>query len=269
MKTKKLKTGMIFRNRNYEGYYEIADIINDTVNGYKRNIITLGNVQTQEVAIKQELGSEWEHLEGASIGEETVVVKKVVFDEPQKVKTKPVFIKQVVEVEKPTTSDFKTQAQHKEAREGKTNAMTHAFANAKIAVRENKPITKKEKEALAEFKKDEEDKVVYDNQFYWKMMKYKHDDLTIIGAILGDHSEFIKYYSPAPKGLSKQVHLQELECFRDGMTLREIRLMGNRIKTHYPEQVGQPVTPHSILRRMLKAMYNYGTNEEKQELGML
>jgi len=268
MKNKSIKTGMIFQNKNDEGYYEVADIINDTINGYKRNIITLGNVVTQEVAIKQELGSNWKHIEGASVGEETVVVKKVVFDEPQKVKTKPVFIKQVVEVEKPIKSDIKTQAQHKEARDGKTNAMTHAFANAKISVRENKKLSKKEKEKLKEYKKIEKDELVYDRQFYFKMMKYTHDDLHIMGMILGKNHELVRFYSPAPKQISKQVHLSELQCFREGMTLGQIRMLGNRIKAHSPEQIGTPVTPQSILRRILKSIFNYGTEEEKRMLMM-
>jgi hypothetical protein len=272
MKTKKLKTGMIFRNKNYEGYYEIADIINDTINGYKRNIITLGNVQTQEVAIKQELGSDWEHIEGASIGEETVVIKKVLFKgekAPQPVKKeKTTIINKIVEVQKPLTSEIKTQAQHKEAREGKTNAMTHAFANAKISVRENKKLSKKDKEELKEYKKNEKDELVYDRQFYFKMMKYTHDDLYIMGMILGRNHELVRFYSPAPKQISKQVHLSELQCFREGMTLGQIRMLGNRIKAHSPEQIGTPVTPQSILRRLLKSIYNYGTEEEKRMLMM-
>ena len=281
MKLQTLRNGMVFEKVCKAGneHYEVADVLQDSVNGYTREIITLGNVSTKETTTVtiSELNnpSQWKEVKGAVVTEQTEVVKKVVFSdgaekvlEREIVTEDQVYVESIPEPQKepaPKTVivnnhlDIKKAAQHMQARSNRTNAMTSALANATVR---KKPVLKVEPE------EEPKPEVIHDKAFFWSLMKYSYDDLELIPIVLGGcTSVFIKIEVP-PKNLSKMVHQQELDAFRSGASLREIRDMGNRIKGS-PEQIGTPVTPQSIVRRILKAFYHYGTQAEKKSLRLL
>ena len=108
-----------------------------------------------------------------------------------------------------------------------------------------------------------------DAEFYFRLMSLTYDDLHILGE--RTKSAITVYrgiHIPPCGGLSTHVHQSELEAFRDGRSLRGIWKLGNRIRAQKPEQVGKGVSPQTIVLRMMKAFYHWGTISEKEALGM-
>ena len=281
---------MIFEKVNTqtkEKHYEVADIIQDTVNGYERSVITLGNVSTKTTTIVaiNDLNNprHWKSLIGAEVIVTTEVVKKISFmDGDEKVLGREVINEEKICVEaqpektKPTADmckpyktiitnnyiDVAQAAKHKQAITGKTNAMTTALAKA--TTRKKKPKLKKR---IEEVPANGIDEVRYDWRFFNNLMNYSYDSLEQLGVVTKGVAPLFVGIEAMPKKISLMVHKQELAAFReDGKTLGQIRAMGNRIKANKPEQVGTPVSPQQILRRILRAFYHFGTNNEKAAL---
>jgi hypothetical protein len=269
MKIQNLRNGMVFRKKADSGqseHYEVADIIQDSVNGYSREVITLGNVSTKQTTsvTMQDLNNpkQWEEVKGAVVTEQTEIVKKVVFsDGKEQVLDRKAMTQEKAHIESVPNKEAKTvkktyvinnnrfieMAKHKEARDNKTNTMTKAFAKMEP------------KEKVVEV----EEPVVYNKMYYVSLMSYTYDNLHGLGmAVRGNVQLFAGVHSK-PRGLSTQVLKQELDAFRDGLSIREVRALGNRIKALTPEQIGTPVSVQMIIMRLIKAIYHYGTPEEK------
>lgn len=284
MKLSTLRNGMVFKKVSKttgSNHYEIADVLQDSVNGYTREIITLGNVSTKETTAVtiSDLNNprQWKEVKGAVVTEQTEVVKKVVFaDGAEKVldreivRENQVYVESIPEKKKEPAQktvivnnhfDIKKAAQFKQAKDNHTNAMTSALANATV----------RKKPVLKETAKEPEDttQVVYDKPFFWSLMKYTYDDIDILAIVVHGCVPIFNKIQVEPKKISKMVHQQELDAFRSGSSLREIRDMGNRIKALTPDQIGMPVSPQQIVRRILKAFYHYGTVAEKKSLRLI
>jgi len=306
MKLDNLRTGMLFEKKTSkkqsDNLYEVADIIQDEINGYKRVAITLGNIKTRttEPVSISDLNNpkNWDYLDGAQISEHTEIVRSIHLrngkdfiisretieienkeflainplskSKPkQKKKDKetitPVGKAKIIKGVIESSPDIKRYAQHKQAETNSSNQMLNALANAK----DKKPILKETIDPAIE-EELEKDMVIYDKTFYWSLMSYTYDDLEILGEMTAYCAPLKEYITSEPKGASRIVHEQELDAFRnDGKSLRQIRAMGNRIKAIKPEQEGTPVSAQQILRRILKAFYHWGYKEEKIKLKLI
>tara|TARA_R110002020_G_scaffold43048_4_gene125503 strand:+ start:496 stop:1584 length:1089 start_codon:yes stop_codon:yes gene_type:complete len=285
----------------------------DIEGGYRREVVTLGNVSdksTITVTIRNLNNLRlWEEVKGAAVVEDIEVitttrkVRKIVFlhgteevisdyevidDSPVVVEvkkpSKPVPPKKKQEKEAPkkvvivkpeviSGEEIKRAAQHKEARDGRSNAITSAFANIKAKAK-GVVCADPEEEVSEENRKPakanpDSDVVMYDNEFYWRLMRYTYQDLDVLGAALIKCVPIFEDIHVVPKYGSKAVHQQELDKFRDGnVQLREIRAMGNRIRSNTPDQIGTPVSPQQIVKRMMRAFYHWGSHDEKESLGL-
>jgi len=90
MKITAFRVGMVFRKvyrASKEEFYEVVEIISDKLSGYKRDVISLGNVTAKNITVVNisEINNPkcWKYVEGASIEteRETTVVTKVVFSD--------------------------------------------------------------------------------------------------------------------------------------------------------------------------------------------
>jgi hypothetical protein len=294
------------RNNSESPFHEVVDILNDDIEGgYRREVITLGNVSdksTITVTIRNLNNTRlWEEMKGAVVVEDVEVItttrkiRKIVFlhgteeiisdyevleegqpvvdevEKPRKLvppkKKQAKEPKKKVVIVKPNLTvvsgeEIKRAAQHKEARDGQTNAITTALANLKAVV----GVTPKEEKSEDSEKTDS---LVYDSNFFWRLMRYTYQDIDILGAALSKCIPLFEDIHVVPKYSSKAVHQQELDKFRDGnVPLRDIRAMGNRIRSNTPDQIGTPVSPQQILKRMMRAFYHWGNAKEKESLGL-
>jgi hypothetical protein len=282
-----------------------VDVLSDEISGYKREVITLGNVsdKTTITVTLRNLNNPrlWEEVKDATVIEEVKIVrktvKKIVFldgsekiideesleekqttvdDDPKSVlkeyfdkkkdnKKKPKKSQKKVVIVKPNVTvisgeEIKLAAQHKEARDGQTNAITTAMANSKDSLDKKKKTVKSED-------REKTDSLVYDSKFYWRLMNLTYQDLDILGSVLAKCIPIFENIFVKPKFRSRDVHQQELDKFRDGhVTLREIRAMGNRLKASTPDQIGTPVSPQQIIKRMIRSFYHWGSAKEKESL---
>lgn len=297
------------RNTSESPFHEVVDILIDEIDGgYQREVITLGNVSDKSTitVTMRNLSNlrNWSEVTGAAVVEKVEVItttrkiRKIVFlhgteeiisDYEVQEESQPVVLekkkpkekkakkrKKKVVIVKPNLTvvsgeEIKRAAQHKEARDGQTNAITTALANLKAAV----GVTPKNVSSSEEKNNEqvqgviESGSLVYDSSFYWRLMRYTYQDLDILGAALEKCIPIFEDIFVVPKFKSRAVHQQELDKFRDGLvTLREIRAMGNRIKITTPDQLGTPVSPQQILKRMMRSFYHWGSVKEKEALGL-
>ena len=264
MKITAFRVGMVFRKvyrASKEEFYEVVEIISDKLSGYKRDVISLGNVTAKNITVVNisEINNPkcWKYVEGASIKteRETTVVTKVVFSDGSGSK---ILDRSVVDINLTRLSESE-EAQDLEYEE---------FVSPKVEVKEEalKSVPKIKKEPMPcpparEF--------LGDAEFYFRLMPLIYDDLHILGERTKSAVAVYRgIHIPPRGGLSIHVHQSELQAFRDGRSLREIWKLGNRIRAHTPEQVGTGVSPQTIVLRMMKAFYHWGTMPEKENLSM-
>jgi len=99
----------------------------------------------------------------------------------------------------------------------------------------------------------------------WKTFRtYTIDDLDTLGKILSEETGIIQNTLTKFKNkLSENLHQQCLDMFRDGMTIFDLRKRCFKLKdTNNPESA--PITYEMCIYRLTKAIYHFGTHEEKQ-----
>ena len=264
MKITAFRVGMVFRKvyrASKEEFYEVVEVLSDKLNGYKREAISLGNVRAKNVTVVgvSEINNpkHWKHVEGASIEteRETTVLTKIAFNDGTPCK---IIDRSVVDVCLTNLSENKEESVFP-----KRTGPSRAVVEAK---------TKKDSMPCSPAKEPIDDTggfVTLTAEFYFRLMSLTYDDLHILGE--RTKSAITVYrgiHIPPCGGLSTHVHQSELEAFRDGRSLRGIWKLGNRIRAQKPEQVGKGVSPQTIVLRMMKAFYHWGTISEKEALGM-
>ena len=93
---------------------------------------------------------------------------------------------------------------------------------------------------------------------------YTIDDIHILGRLLGNIDPLLNNcMTKFHNALSKEAHKQCLDMFRDGITIAELRQKSFKLHTQYrndPVTVGYQM----LVYRLAKAIYNFGTKEEKE-----
>ena len=93
---------------------------------------------------------------------------------------------------------------------------------------------------------------------------YTIDDIHILGRLLGNINPLLSNcMTKFHNALSKEAHRQCLDMFRDGITIAELRQKSFKLHTQYrndPVTVGYQM----LVYRLAKAIYNFGTKEEKE-----
>ncbi len=304
MKMSSLRVGMIFKELREKANYAVIDIIEDSINDYSREVVTLGKLGANK-AITIDFSElknpkRWAELKGAVTAERLIREKFTMFgDGSEEIISRELISEEhavkgggtrIVEkgakaILRPNVTNSKTvvhqidpkmAAQHKQAKENSTNTMTDALANAK-PMKKKKNVSnqnfhtgKRQPKATVEIPRS-----VVDQDFYYRLMRYKYTDLDIIGMLLLAAYEemgknFLDRHLPVkPKGRSKVVHQQEYDRFKnDEYSLYDIRKMGNRLVATKPSEVGTPVSNQQIVRRMMRAILHFGSNEERVALNL-
>ncbi len=261
MKLSSLRKGMVFEKAKSKDAYAVIDIITDSVSGFSREVITLGNLSNKkaEVATISELNNpkQWRPTEGSQVQERVIVEQVIVLPDNSEVvlhkevktssptKQKPPTKTPVVETEN-VLIEAKKRAQLLHQQNG-GNAMTAAFANASVA----------EKEAPMSF--------ALETQLFRDLMSCRYDDLTYIGIRTKNSPTSRMSMTTVPRGKMKLILKQEWDAFKeDGLSLHEVRKMGNRLKAHTPDQVGRPVSFQRIVQRLMQEIYHFGTEKERE-----
>lgn len=294
MKMSSLRVGMIFKELREKANYAVIDIIKDSINDYSREVVTLGKLGANK-AITIDFSelknpTRWAELKGAVTAERLIREKFTMFgDGSEEIISRelvdaggekhPMEIPKAKEKQSSTQTvvhqiDPKMAAQHKQAKDNTTNAMTDALANAK-PMKKKKDVSnqnfhtgKHQPKATVEIPRS-----VVDQDFYYRLMRYKYTDLDVIGMfLLAAYDErgnnFLdRHIRVKPKGKSKVVHQQEYDRFKnDEYSLYDIRKMGNRLVATKPSEVGTPVSNQQIVRRMMRAILHFGSDEERVTL---
>ena len=93
---------------------------------------------------------------------------------------------------------------------------------------------------------------------------YTINDIHILGRLLGNIDPLLNNcMTKFHNALSKEAHRQCLDMFRDGITIAELRQKSYKLHTQYRDD---PVTVgyQMLVYRLAKAIYNFGTKEEKE-----
>lgn len=275
---KNIKKGTLYLNRADNRLYTVVEVINDIVDGFKRNTVTMGNLEDNSTMFvdPQSLTNKhaWTINVNAKLKERLVVEKYVLLDDGEHIVSRSVVNRKNNYVEKPkaTTNKegnvtvvekqvivnnrFSEMAKHKQARENKTNVMTDAFAKAKAV------------EKVVEEVVEEPVKTI-STEAYWKMMSFTYDDLVVMGSALKGVNAVHDSAHKKAKGGMALILQQEYDAFKnENMTLGQVRMLGNR-KTVKPEFIGKPVSPWRIIQRMYQAIAMYGTQQEKTDLHLV
>jgi hypothetical protein len=266
MKISSLRKGVVYElvDKTKDMYYEVVDILNDEIGGYKREVITLGNVSdksTITVTLRNLNNPKlWDSVDGAVVVEQMEIVKKIIFlDGSEKI-----IEKESLANDYPKTSLLEKKKPSKK-KPKKSQKKT-------VIVKPNVIVKPKEAEAPCRIDaliKAQTSPLIYGSDFYWNLMGFTYDDLDLLGSTLSGCVPIFEKIFIEPKLFSKDVHQQELDKFRDGsVTLRDIRAMGNRIKANTQDEAGKPVAPQTIIKRIMKSFYHWGSFKEKEALGL-
>jgi|TARA_R110002020_G_scaffold191920_3_gene391892 hypothetical protein len=261
MKISGLRLGMVYKKvyrAKDEDLHEIVEITEDNLGDYKRELISLGSVKAKSITAVQmsDLNNpkRWQFIDGAEIKKqiETTIVSKVIFADGT---PEIILERHVIESETKMVSDEQTTPEA--AIESEQEDVTS--------------IDELKSTDGSEFYKGHNTNRVmklngHDSDFYYRMMSLTYNDLELLGNMVGGGLTCFRSIHSEPVGLSRQVHQSELQSFRDGKPLREIWNQGNRIKSFTQEQVGTKVSPMTIVRRMLKSFWHWGTAAEKAAL---
>jgi len=272
--TKKSPTGKR-GDRNYEVKEVFADDEVDT-------LVVLRDFDSNNPKAKEAhdmLNDEsWVYRSSACVVEEVIVKKTIDFGEDNYTSTKPKKKKKKKEVEKvfipfpvkeeatATGVDIKREAERQCAEtqnKGKEpTQIAKALANARV-----KPAEEKVVPIVAD-----EEEVVQEIRDWDTFTHYRYDNFDIFANILKG-TETISLYNITKAGFKngfyKLLHSQALEMWRDGeMSLNQIRLkQPTEQKNKYTgEKEWQPCGMHNFVIRILKAIYHFGTLEEKKAL---
>ena len=272
--TKKSPTGKR-GDRNYEVKEVFADDEVDT-------LVVLRDFNSNNPKAKEAhdmLNDEsWVYRSSACVVEEVIVKKTIDFGEDNYTSTKPKKKKKKKEVEKgfipfpvkeeatATGVDIKREAERQCAEtqnKGKEpTQIAKALANARV-----KPAEEKVVPIVAD-----EEEVVQEIRDWDTFTHYRYDNFDIFANILKG-TETISLYNITKAGFKngfyKLLHSQALEMWRDGeMSLNQIRLkQPTEQKNKYTgEKEWQPCGMHNFVIRILKAIYHFGTLEEKKAL---
>ena len=272
--TKKSPTGKR-GDRNYEVKEVFADDEVDT-------LVVLRDFDSNNPKAKEAhdmLNDEsWVYRSSACVVEEVIVKKTIDFGEDNYTSTKPKKKKKKKEVEKvfipfpvkeeatATGVDIKREAQRQcaetQSKGKKPTQIAKALANAKV-----KPAEEKVVPIVAD-----EEEVVQEIRDWDTFTHYRYDNFDIFANILKG-TETISLYNITKAGFKngfyKLLHSQALEMWRDGeMSLNQIRLkQPTEQKNKYTgEKEWQPCGMHNFVIRILKAIYHFGTLEEKKAL---
>ena len=272
--TKKSPTGKR-GDRNYEVKEVFADDVVDT-------LVVLRDFDSNNPKAKEAhdmLNDEsWVYRSSACVVEEVIVKKTIDFGEDNYTSTKPKKKKKKKEVEKvfipfpvkeeatATGVDIKRDAQRQcaetQSKGKKPTQIAKALANAKV-----KPAEEKVVPIVAD-----EEEVVQEIRDWDTFTHYRYDNFDIFANILKG-TETISLYNITKAGFKngfyKLLHSQALVMWRDGeMSLNQIRLkQPTEQKNKYTgEKEWQPCGMHNFVIRILKAIYHFGTLEEKKAL---
>ena len=272
--TKKSPTGKT-SDRNYEVKEVFADDEVDT-------LVVLRDFDSHNPKAKKAhdmLNDEsWVYRSNACIVEEIRVERTIDFGEDDYPPTKPKKKKKKKKVEKvfipfpvkeeatATGIDIKREAQRQcaetQSKGKKPTQIAKALANAKV-----KPAEEKVLPIVAD-----EEEVVQEIRDWDTFTHYRYNNFDVFANILKG-TETISLYNITKAGFKngfyKLLHSQALEMWRDGeMSLNQIRLkQPTEQKNKYTgEKEWQPCGMHNFVIRILKAIYHFGTLEEKKAL---
>ena len=272
--TKKSPTGKR-GDRNYEVKEVFADDEVDT-------LVVLRDFDSNNPKAKEAhdmLNDEsWVYRSSACVVEEVIVKKTIDFGEDDYPPTKPKKKKKKKKVEKvfipfpvkeeatATGVDIKREAQRQcaetQSKGKKPTQIAKALANAKV-----KPAEEKVLPIVAD-----EEEVVQEIRDWDTFTHYRYNNFDVFANILKG-TETISLYNITKAGFKngfyKLLHSQALEMWRDGeMSLNQIRLkQPTEQKNKYTgEKEWQPCGMHNFVIRILKAIYHFGTLEEKKAL---
>ena len=272
--TKKSPTGKT-SDRNYEVKEVFADDEVDT-------LVVLRDFDSHNPKAKEAhdmLNDEsWVYRSNACIVEEIRVERTIDFGEDDYPPTKPKKKKKKKKVEKvfipfpvkeeatATGIDIKREAQRQcaetQSKGKKPTQIAKALANAKV-----KPAEEKVLPIVAD-----EEEVVQEIRDWDTFTHYRYNNFDIFANILRKTETVSSYNVIKGKfknGYYQLLHSQALEMWRDGeMSLNQIRLkQPTEQKNKYTgEKEWQPCGMHNFVIRILKAIYHFGTLEEKKAL---
>jgi hypothetical protein len=222
----------------------------------------------------------WIYRSNASVVEEHIVKRTIDFGEDYYTSTKPKKkkAKEIVReefdkvkyipfpVEKETTAtgvDIKRKAERQcaeiQSKGKKPTQMAKALANAEIKEKKVVPIVDEKNEEARDIKD-------------WDTFKYYYYDSFDVFASILSQTETIKLYTIKTgfkNGFYKLLHSQALEMWKDGeLSLNKIRLkQPTQYKDQYTgEERYKPCGMHNFVIRIVKAIYHFGTIEEKKAL---
>ena len=115
-----------------------------------------------------------------------------------------------------------------------------------------------------------EDKPLEDVRDWSKFSSYTIDDLDTLGRILCDETGLVQNSLTNFKNKTSQnLHEQCLDMFRDGITIFELRkkcykLNQYRMSEYSENSIPTPITYEMCIYRLSKAIFNFGTQTEKQ-----
>tara|TARA_R110002051_G_scaffold157031_3_gene228638 strand:+ start:3528 stop:4397 length:870 start_codon:yes stop_codon:yes gene_type:complete len=253
MKITSLRNGMVYEKvskKRERKHFEVLDILSDKIGGYTRELITLGDVvakSTTSVNISElNNPSSWTYVDGAIVVEQTHIIKKILYQNGNE---------KIID-RKVNLSDVEKMAS--------VDSLSGTYA-ADITG----PRQKRKKVSTSDQTEADGNRVIYESSFYWNLMRFRYEDIDILGSIISKCVPVFQNIFAEPKNISKQVHLQEFDAWKsDGKSLKEIRDMGNRIKIFSPDQIGTPVSPQTIITRLMKSFYHFGTESDKKSLGL-
>ena len=282
MKIDNLRPGMVFEKIKTahfkqksktpikEDLYEVVKVENNDTSGYSMTAIWMGHLTTNEGCMVDlttiNNPAEWKHHDNAFVTEKHQIVKEVSFVDRDPyiiITSKTVPIEKPVETPKVEAPKVQQEEEEDVSHETSPPPKIVNFKkviNVQAKEQKEKVISEAEAEVRA-MTEDNTDVILP----YHSYAALTYDDLEYLCGAVAYSFNLHKSKIPNPGSKSALVHAQELSCFRDGYTIREVRNLKLRIKMT-PMSKQEKCTYQTVIKRLLQAIVWYGRPEERKIL---
>mgnify|MGYP003109343869 CR=1 FL=1 len=265
-----IKKGSLYQKGKHGEVYKVLDITSGTINGFKREEVVIGNLNTNE-ATSVSLSEIQDGRVWKSCGQQVqriIVEKQIIQTSDGNVitlretvidgKAKHEKLKEMPKVDE----NIKRAIQQRTPDGNVGQALASAVETTKTVNIQSINNVHTNGEVKAEELIQSLDNLQKQKPDHRKFAFIKYDQLDILGEVFGSHPDIIKQCSGKFKKGLAVLHQQCLDRFRDGnISIAELR-------DYCPHYVtGQNLSLEGTIMRLNKAIWHYGTEKERANYG--